>query len=63
MGLLNVEFDWDPVHLSNKPPLEGPPIQITTDIVKKAISNLKSSKAAGQSGIVVEMIKAIQVPS
>ena len=34
--LLNVEFDWDPDHLSNKP-LEGLPIPITIDMVKKAI--------------------------
>ena len=56
--LLNVEFDWDPDHLSNEPPLEGPPIQITIDMVKKAISKMKLGKAAGPSGIVVEMIKA-----
>ena len=56
--LLNVEFDWDPDHLSNEPPLEGPPIPITNDMVKKAISKMKSGKAAGPSGIVVEMIKA-----
>ena len=56
--LLKVEFDWDPDHLSNKPPLEGPPIPITINMVKKAISKMKSGKAAGPSGIVVEMIKA-----
>ena len=56
--LLNVEFDWDPDHLSNEPPLEGPPIPITIDMMKKAISKMKSGKAAGPSGIVVEMIKA-----
>ena len=56
--LLNVEFDWDPDHLSNEPPLEGPPIPITIDMVKKAISKMKSGKTAGPSGIVVEMIKA-----
>ena len=57
--LLNVEFDWDPDHLSyEQPPLEGSPIPITIDIVKKAISKMKSGKAAGLSGIVVEMIKA-----
>ena len=56
--LLNVEFDWDPDHLSNESPLEGPPIPITIDMVKKAISKMKSGKAAGPSGIVVEMIKA-----
>ena len=36
--LLKVDFDWDPDHLSDKPPVEGPPIPITTDMVKKAIS-------------------------
>ena len=56
--LLNVKFDWDLDHLSNEPPLEGPPILITIDMVKKAISKMKSGKAAGPSGIVVEMIKA-----
>ena len=36
--LLNAEFDWDPDHLSYQPPVEGPPIPITTDTVKKATS-------------------------
>ena len=35
--------------MSKEPPL---------DMVKKAISKMKSGKAAGPSGIVVEMIKA-----
>ena len=39
-------------------PLEGQPIPITIDMVKKAISKMKSGKAAGPSGIVVEMNKA-----
>ena len=56
--LLNVEFDWNPDHLSNEPPLEDRPIPITIDMVKKAISKMKLGKAAGSSGIVVEMIKA-----
>ena len=56
--LLNVEFDWDPDHLSYQPPVEGPPIPITTDMVKKAISQMKVGKAPGPSGIVVEMIRA-----
>ena len=34
------------------------PIPITIDMVKKAISKMKSGKAAGPSGIVVEMINA-----
>ena len=53
--LLNVEFDWDPDHLSYQPPVEGPP---TIDMVKKAISQMKAGKAPGPSGIVVEMIRA-----
>ena len=56
--LFNVEFDWVPDHLSNELPLEGPPIPITIDIMKKAILKMKSGKAAGPSVIVVEMIKA-----
>ena len=56
--LLNVEFDWDPDHLSYQSPLEGPPIPITTDMVKKAISQMKAGKAPGPSGTVLEMIRA-----
>ena len=49
--LLNVEFDWDPDHLSYQPPVEGPPIPITIDMVKKAIPQMKAGKALGPSGI------------
>ena len=56
--LLNVKFEWDPEHLSDEPPLKGPLIPITIDMVKKAISKMKSDKAAGPSGVVVEMIRA-----
>ena len=56
--LLNVEFDWDPDHLSYQPPVEGLPIPITIDMVKKAISQMKAGKAPGPSGIVVETIQA-----
>ena len=56
--LLNVEFDWDPDHLSHQSPVESPPIPITIDMVKKAISQMKAGKAPGPSGIVVEMIRA-----
>ena len=28
----NVEFDWDPDHLSYQPPVEGPPIPVTIDM-------------------------------
>ena len=37
--LLDIEFDWDPDHLSYQPPVEGPPVPITIDMVKKAISD------------------------
>ena len=56
--LLNLEFDWDPDHLSDEPPVEGPSILFTTDMVKMAISQMKVGKAPGPSGIVVEMIQA-----
>ena len=45
--LFNVEFDWDPDLLTNEPPVEGRPIPITIDIVKKAISQMKADKAPG----------------
>ena len=56
--LLNVEFDWDPARLSYQPPVEGLPIPITIDMVKKAVSQMKAGKAPGPSGIVVEIIRA-----
>ena len=56
--LLGAEFDWDPNHLSDESPVEGPPIPITTDMVKKAISQMNAGKAPGPSGIVFEMIGA-----
>ena len=48
--LLNVEFEWGPDLMSKEPPLEGLPIPINLDLVKKAISKMKSRKAAGLSG-------------
>ena len=38
--------------------MEGPPIPITIDMAKKAISQMKAGKAPGPSGIVVENIRA-----
>ena len=38
--------------------MEGLPIPITSDIVKKAISQMKAGKVLGPSGIGVEMIAA-----
>ena len=56
-GLLNEEFPWNPNHL-NADPVEGPPIQITIEMVATAIAKMKPGKAAGPSGIVAEMLKA-----
>ena len=57
-SFLNAEFDWDPNHLTDESPVEGPPIPITIDMVKKAVSQMKAGKAPGPPGIVVEMIRA-----
>ena len=50
-----MEFEWDPVHLSDEPPLEGPSIPITIIMVKEVISKMKFSKAVGPSRVVMEM--------
>ena len=55
--LLNVEFEWVWTSIWWTP-LEGPPIPMTIDRVKKVVSKLKFGKAAGPSGIVVEMVRA-----
>ena len=55
--LLNEEFPWNPDEL-HADPIEGPPITISIEMVKKAIAKMKSGKAPGPSGIVAEMLKA-----
>ena len=57
-GLLNVEFPWDESALPEAPPVEGPPPPITDEMVVKALGKMKAGKAAGPSGIVVEMLKS-----
>ena len=52
---LNVGFDLDTDHMSDEPPMKDPPVPITTDKVKKAISQMKAGKALSPSGIVVEI--------
>ena len=39
--LLNVEFDWDANYLSDdyEPPVEGPPIPITSDMILRKLSH------------------------
>ena len=53
-----MEFEWDPEHLSDEPPLKGPSIPITILMAKKVISKMKFSKAVGLSGVLMENIRA-----
>ena len=55
--LLNEEFFWNPGDLTADP-VVGPPIHIDVEMVVKAITKMKTGKAAGPSGIVAEMLKA-----
>ena len=55
--LLNEEFSWNPKDLTADP-VVGPPVHIDVEMVVKAITKMKTGKAAGPSGIVAEMLKA-----
>ena len=55
---MNVEFPWESVSLSQVEPISGSPIYITEEMVSNPIAKMKSGKAAGRSGIVVEMIRS-----
>ena len=55
--LLNVEFDWDQDSLSQAVPVDEP-VKVEKSMVKEAISKMKDGKAAGPSGVSVEMVKA-----
>ena len=55
--LLNEEFSWNSEDLTADP-VVGPPIHIDVEMVVKAITKMKTGKAAGPSGIVAEMLKA-----
>ena len=56
--LLNTEFSWNPDHLSQEEPVQGPPIEISPAMIEKALDKMKNGKAPGPSGIVAEMMKA-----
>ena len=56
--LLNEEFEWERDCLSPADPIVGPAFRIEREWVKQAISKMKSGKAAGPLGIVVQMMKA-----
>ena len=55
--LLNEEFSWNPEDVTAVP-VVGPPIHFDAEMVVKAITKMKTGKAAGPSGIVAEMLKA-----
>ena len=44
--------------LPNLEPKIGPPLYITEEMISKATAKMKTSKAAGPSGIVIEMIRS-----
>jgi len=56
--LLNEEFDWSRDSLEYADAVCGPSELISASEVGEAIAKSKSGKAAGPSGIVVEMLKA-----
>ena len=51
-----MEFPWNKDDLPNEPVVQGPPLYITEDMIYKAISRMKKGKAAGPSGVVLEML-------
>lgn len=56
--LLNEEFDWDQTSLESVDAVSGPCEYISAEEVGAAIAKSKPGKAAGPSGIVVDMLKA-----
>ena len=54
--LLNIGFQRDLEHLSNKPLLGGPSIIIIIDVVKKTISKMTSDKSVGLVTIYMYLI-------
>ena len=55
--LLNVEFPWDSESLPDIEPVAGPPPSVSVEMIERALSKLKSGKAAGPSGIIAEMMR------
>ena len=53
-----LNFQCNAANMSEEAPVYGRAFKITPEMVSKAISHMKSGKAAGPSGIIVEMIKA-----
>ena len=55
--LLNEEFDWNRNSLDMVDAVCGPAELLSVDEVKLAIAKAKSGKAAGPSGVMVDMLK------
>ena len=57
---MNVEFPWNAAKMSEEAPVDRPAIKISPELMSKAISKMKSGKAAEHSGITTEMSKAAE---
>ena len=55
---LNEEFAWDTEQLTIADAISGPAVKIERETVIKAIGKMKSGKATGPTGIVIDMLKA-----
>ena len=49
---------WNSDSLPDLNPKIGPPLYITEEMISEAIAKMKTGKAAGPSGIVIEMIRS-----
>ena len=49
---------WNSESLPDLEPKIGPPLYITEDMISKAIAKMKTGKAPGPSGIVIEIIRS-----
>ena len=56
--LLNVEFMWNSDSIPDLNPKIGRSLYITEEMISKAIAKMKTRKAAGSSGILIEMIRS-----
>ena len=56
--LSNTEFVWDRNSLSQADSVSDIPLVIDKYMVRESISNMKNEKAAGPSGIMLQIIKA-----
>ena len=49
---------WYSDSLPDLNPKIGPPLYITEEVISKAIAKMKTDKATGPSGILIEMIRS-----